>query len=138
MRTTEAPDQPPDSPLESPISVRFKPNERQDEALESSHRPALTRYHPASSLPHLVDSFGPLIFPLYRAALLRKRILLMVEAPVHIPCNYGMHPSSFDKILPDTLTRNSIWPIFTGLTTQFHPSLAPSWRSAKFTASTSL
>lgn len=92
VRATEGSDQRPDSPLESPISVRFKPNERQDAAWESSHRPALTPYHPASSLPHLVDSFGPLIFPLYRAALLRKRILLMVEAPVHIPCNYGMPP----------------------------------------------
>ncbi|ODM16381.1 hypothetical protein SI65_08381 [Aspergillus cristatus] len=89
-------DVPPDSPLDSPISVRFNrpdPSHRNRAfsdamVLESSSRPALTPFHPASSLPHFVDSFGPLIFPLYRAALLRKRILLMTEAPVHEPCNY--------------------------------------------------
>ncbi|RLL99653.1 hypothetical protein CFD26_106299 [Aspergillus turcosus] len=84
---------PADSPLESPVSVRFR--ERPDNlqrnrafsdaiVLEAS-RPALTPFHPASSLPEFLDSFGPLIFPLYRAALLRKRILFMAEAPVHIP-----------------------------------------------------
>lgn len=89
---------PPESPLSSPISVRFN---RPDSShrnrafsdamvLEPSSRPALTPFHPASSLPDFVDSFGPLIFPLHRAALLRKRILLMTEAPVHVPCNYGM------------------------------------------------
>jgi hypothetical protein len=57
--------------------------------LENS-RPALTPFHPASSLPDFIESFGPLIFPLYRAALLRKRILIMTEAPVHTPCNYGI------------------------------------------------
>lgn len=89
---------PPESPLDSPISVRFNrpdPSHRHRAfsdamVLESSSRPALTPFHPASSLSHFVDSFGPLIFPLYRAALLRKRILLMTEAPVHEPCNYGM------------------------------------------------
>ncbi|KAF4230270.1 hypothetical protein CNMCM6457_006082 [Aspergillus fumigatiaffinis] len=84
---------PADSPLESPVSLRFR--ERPDNlqrnrafsdaiVLEAS-RPALTPFHPASSLPEFLDSFGPLIFPLYRAALLRKRILFMAEAPVHIP-----------------------------------------------------
>ncbi|KAF4162381.1 hypothetical protein CNMCM6936_002144 [Aspergillus lentulus] len=82
-----------DSPLESPVSLRFR--ERPDNlqrnrafsdaiVLEAS-RPALTPFHPASSLPEFLDSFGPLILPLYRAALLRKRILFMAEAPVHIP-----------------------------------------------------
>jgi hypothetical protein len=41
-----------------------------------------------------MDSFGPLIFPLYRAALLRKRILFMGEAPVHGACNYGTLPDT--------------------------------------------
>jgi len=88
---------PPESPLDSPISVRFSRPDLShrnrafsDAMVLESSRPALTPFHPASSLPRFVDSFGPLIFPLYRAALLRKRILLMTEAPVHIPCNYGM------------------------------------------------
>lgn len=90
----------PDSPLDSPVSLRFRPSgERPDNlhrnrafsdalVLETA-RPALTPFHPASSLPGFIDCFGPLIFPLYRAALLRKRILLLAEAPVQVPCNYG-------------------------------------------------
>lgn len=62
-------------------------------------RPALTPFHPASSLPDLIEAFGPLIFPLYKAVLLRKKILLMTEAPVHIPCNYGtIHLDSLQNI----------------------------------------
>jgi hypothetical protein len=49
----------------------------------------LAAYHPALSLPDLVDTFGPLIFPLYRAALLRKRILLVGDPPVELSCNFG-------------------------------------------------
>lgn len=45
--------------------------------------------HPALSLPRLLSTFGPLLFPLYRAALLRKRILLLGSTPVHPSCNFG-------------------------------------------------
>ncbi|KAJ6073622.1 uncharacterized protein N7446_001399 [Penicillium canescens] len=81
----------PDSPMDSPSSLRFRPGERPDNPNRTrafsdamvleTFRPALTPFHPASSLPGLMDCFGPLIFPLYRAALLRKRILFMGEAP---------------------------------------------------------
>lgn len=93
----------PDSPVESPLSLRFRPGERldghrgrafSDALVLETFRPALSPFHPASSLPGFLDCFGPLIFPLYRAALLRKRILFMVEAPVHTPCNYGTMPGS--------------------------------------------
>ncbi|RMZ90212.1 hypothetical protein DV736_g2579, partial [Chaetothyriales sp. CBS 134916] len=47
----------------------------------------LSPHHPAATLPEMVSEFGPLIFPLYRAALLRKRILLVTEAPVEFACN---------------------------------------------------
>lgn len=94
---------PVDSPIESPLSLRFRPEDRQDRPdnrnrafsdamVLETFRPALTPFHPASSLPDFLDCFGPLIFPLYRAALLRKRILFMNEAPVHTPCNYGNCP----------------------------------------------
>lgn len=43
--------------------------------------------HPALYMPALLDTFGPLLFPLYRAALLRKRILLMGGPPVQPQCN---------------------------------------------------
>ena len=51
--------------------------------------PMLTSHHPAISLPALLDAFGPLIYPLYKAALLRKRILIVTPAPVELACNYG-------------------------------------------------
>lgn len=50
---------------------------------------SLSPYHPARSLPKFLDTFGPLIFPLYKAALLRKRILLVGQAPVELACNFG-------------------------------------------------
>lgn len=49
----------------------------------------LSPHHPALSLPAFLDTFGPLVFPLYKAALLRKRILLMGHAPVELACNFG-------------------------------------------------
>lgn len=50
----------------------------------------LSSHHPALSLPSFLNNFGPLIFPLYKAALLRKRILLVGHAPVELACNFGM------------------------------------------------
>lgn len=50
---------------------------------------SLSPHHPALSLPTFLDTFGPLIFPLYKAALLRKRILLVGQAPVELACNFG-------------------------------------------------
>lgn len=50
----------------------------------------LSPFHPAWSLTRLLDAFGPLIFPIHRAALLRKRILITTHAPVHEACNFGM------------------------------------------------
>lgn len=45
--------------------------------------------HPALSMMTLITTFGPLLFPLYREALLRKRILLLGSTPVQPTCNYG-------------------------------------------------
>lgn len=100
-----------DSPVESPLSVRFPPGERPDNRnrafsdamLLGTFRPALTPFHPASSLPDFIDCCGPLIFPLYRAALLRKRILFITETPVHTSCNYGMflRPCACEQPLND-------------------------------------
>lgn len=50
---------------------------------------SLSPHHPALSLPILLDTFGPLIFPVYKAALLRKRILMIGQAPVELACNFG-------------------------------------------------
>ncbi|KAI5817253.1 hypothetical protein BZA77DRAFT_38063 [Pyronema omphalodes] len=48
----------------------------------------LSQHHPALSLGDFMDTFGPLAFPIYRAALARKRILLVSHAPVETACNY--------------------------------------------------
>lgn len=50
---------------------------------------AMPMDHPALSMTTLVTTFGPLLFPLYRQALLRKRILLLGNAPVQETCNLG-------------------------------------------------
>ncbi|KAL2818331.1 hypothetical protein BJX63DRAFT_419266 [Aspergillus granulosus] len=117
---------PPDSPLESPLSLRLRAHgdrsdHRRSRALSDAivletPRPALTPFHPASSLPDFLTHFGPLLFPLYRAALLRKRVLFMAEAPVQIPCNY-VYDLSLLASLP-----NSLLPL---LPSDLLPSLRP-------------
>lgn len=63
----------------------------------------LSPHHPAISLPKLVNYFGPLIFTLYRAALLRKRILMVGEPPVEQNCNFGK-AKSWSSLLRQSLT----------------------------------
>ncbi|ETI27283.1 hypothetical protein G647_09966 [Cladophialophora carrionii CBS 160.54] len=63
----------------------------------SSHR-SLTPHHPALTLMDSVKLFGPLIFPLYRAALLRKRILIVTDAPVEFACNLVYNLSILSSI----------------------------------------
>ncbi|KAL6238931.1 hypothetical protein BDW75DRAFT_199927 [Aspergillus navahoensis] len=103
----------PDSPLESPLSLRLRAHDDRPDPLQrrraisdaiilETSRPALTPFHPASSLPDFLDSFGPLLFPLYRAALLRRRVLFMAEAPVQVPCNY-VYDLSLLASLPNSL-----------------------------------
>lgn len=50
---------------------------------------SLAPHHPALALLDSIRLFGPLIFPLYRAALLRKRILFVTDTPVEFSCNLG-------------------------------------------------
>jgi hypothetical protein len=54
--------------------------------------------HPALSIPLLLDSFGPLIFPLHRAALLRKRILFLGSTPVQKNCNAVYNASVLSNV----------------------------------------
>jgi DENN domain-containing protein 11 len=50
----------------------------------------LPAFHPALAILDYIDIFGPLIFPLHRAALLRKRILLIASPPLRQTCEFGM------------------------------------------------
>ncbi|KAL6720407.1 hypothetical protein ACLMJK_002329 [Lecanora helva] len=80
---------------------------------------SLSPYHPALSLPAFLDTFGPLVFPLYKAALLRKRILLVGHAPVEQACNFvydisilsGL-PSSVSDLLPLEPLPTRLQPLF--------------------------
>ncbi|MCJ1311522.1 hypothetical protein MMC25_005194 [Agyrium rufum] len=58
-------------------------------SMAAAQRQGLPSHHPALSLPNFVDKFGPLIYPVYKAALLRKRILLLTQAPIEQACNFA-------------------------------------------------
>ncbi|KAG5816971.1 hypothetical protein H9Q74_001817 [Fusarium xylarioides] len=79
----------------------------------------LSPYHPAWSLTSLLDKFGPLIFPIHRAALLRKRILISCHAPVHEVCDFVYNlsvlsniPLSVTDILPGSASTQRLRPLF--------------------------
>ncbi|KAH7170198.1 hypothetical protein EDB81DRAFT_155278 [Dactylonectria macrodidyma] len=83
----------------------------------AGHR--LSPYHPAWSLTSLLDKFGPLIFPIHRAALLRKRILISCHAPVHEICDFVYNisvlsniPLSVTDILPAASSTQRLRPLF--------------------------
>ncbi|KAI9754813.1 MAG: Severe Depolymerization of Actin [Chaenotheca gracillima] len=91
------------SPLESPGSLRNKPARVGTAGTPSRSRrrravsdgaalghpgQMLSPFHPALSLPRFFHTFGPLMFPLYRATLLRKRILLVTQAPIQESCDF--------------------------------------------------
>ncbi|KAI9741760.1 MAG: hypothetical protein M1834_000146 [Cirrosporium novae-zelandiae] len=110
-----APASPVDSP--SPANIKFKPVKR---SMNGAHRawtmsdsttlprppPRLFPHHPALSLPDFVNTFGPLIFPIYKAALLRQRILLVTPAPVELSCNFAY------DVLPHNFRSSRIRPLF--------------------------
>lgn len=50
----------------------------------------LTKSHPVLSIPRYIELFGPLLFPLHRLALLRRRILLVTQPPVQQACEFGL------------------------------------------------
>ncbi|KAL9020121.1 MAG: hypothetical protein Q9185_002651 [Variospora sp. 1 TL-2023] len=79
----------------------------------------LSAHHPALSLSTFLDTFGPLLFPLYKAALLRKRILLVGQAPVEVACNFvysisilSTLPSALHSLLPLSPLPTRLRPLF--------------------------
>jgi hypothetical protein len=66
---------------------------------------SLGAHHPATKLMAMFDLFGPLIFPLYRFALLKKRILILGEAPVEMGCDM-VYNLSILSTLPASLLRH--------------------------------
>jgi len=82
---------------------------------------SLMPHHPAITLLDALKDFGPLIFPLYRASLLRKRILIVTDTPVESSCNFVYNMSIISSIsrslssrLPDSETPAAwLQPLFT-------------------------
>ncbi|RYC56174.1 hypothetical protein CHU98_g10033 [Xylaria longipes] len=79
----------------------------------------LSPFHPAWSLTKLLDTFGPLIFPIHRAALLRKRILISGHAPVEQACNFVYNisvlsniPLATSDLLSSSSTSHRLRPLF--------------------------
>lgn len=81
------------SPQLSPFTLAQRKTRALSSAtLGSDDKQTLPSFHPALSLMKYIDTFGPLIFPLHRAALLRKRILLVTSVPVRQACEFGTYP----------------------------------------------
>ncbi|KAK8056657.1 hypothetical protein PG993_001884 [Apiospora rasikravindrae] len=114
--TTQTPQQQPRTPK------RAHPRSRSasDGAalLQPEHK--LSNFHPAWSLKKLLDIFGPLIFPIHRAALLRKRILISCHAPVQEVNNFvydisilsNIPLSTYELLTPDCPSHR-LRPLFT-------------------------
>lgn len=78
--------------------------------------------HPALSASSLLECFGPLLFPLIRSALLRRRILILGSPPVQRNCNYAYLLSVLSSIpisladavhtdAPTTLRMNTLFSV---------------------------
>ncbi|RAR02642.1 2-isopropylmalate synthase [Stemphylium lycopersici] len=61
---------------------------------------SLPEYHPALSIQRFIDTFGPLVFRLQQAALLRKRILFVGIPPVRTACEFVYNLSVLSSISP--------------------------------------
>ncbi|KAL6703950.1 hypothetical protein ACN47E_008888 [Coniothyrium glycines] len=61
---------------------------------------SLPPYHPALAILTYINLFGPLVFRLQQAALLRKRILFVGSAPVRLACEFVYNLSVLSSISP--------------------------------------
>lgn len=75
----------------SPFSIAQRKSQRTFSAvtMAAGDKGTLLAHHPVMSVLQYIDFFGPLIFPMHRLALLRKRILLVTHAPIRSACEYG-------------------------------------------------
>ncbi|KAK9240319.1 hypothetical protein V1525DRAFT_395610 [Lipomyces kononenkoae] len=73
----------------------------------SSPPQILPKSHPAHSLPSFLDTFGPLVFKVWKAALTRERILIVGDVPIEQGCQFVYDiamlaniPNSIAELLP--------------------------------------
>lgn len=68
----------------------------------------LPPFHPALSILTYIDVFGPLVFRLQQAALLRKRILFVGAPPVRAMCDFGTpFPYVYSHVCVEMLTQTT-------------------------------
>lgn len=110
----------PDTPTQEPTRRHGRKRSASDGTALIPQEHRLSPYHPAWSLANLLDKFGPLIFPIQRAALLRKRILISCHAPVHEVCDFVYDLSILSNMplpvadrLPDSAPTSRLRPLFT-------------------------
>jgi hypothetical protein len=78
------------SPQLSPFTMAQRKTRNLSTAtLNADEKRTLPSDHPAMAILNYIDTFGPLIYTLHRASLLRKRILLVTSAPIRKACEYG-------------------------------------------------
>ncbi|KAK9471793.1 uncharacterized protein V1510DRAFT_181031 [Dipodascopsis tothii] len=72
----------------------------------------LDKHHPARALPLLLDTFGPLLFKLWKAALARERILIVGTAAIEDGCSFAYNlsllanvPQSIAELVPVPVSR---------------------------------
>lgn len=95
---------PPGSQPSSPISPSRKRKRMPSEATIAGFKTegSWPLDHPALAMLSLLDTFGPLLFPLQRAALLRKRLLFLGGTPVQKNCN-NVYNTSILSTIPQQL-----------------------------------
>jgi hypothetical protein len=76
-------------PADSGENLRYRGGDRR-KGSESGLAKELEPFHPAKSLRSFIGLLGPLVWPVWRAALEGKRILVVTGAPVEKACNFGM------------------------------------------------
>lgn len=82
--------------------LRVAPGGQSPERPKSSaslHRNEANSLDPRHSFVSVLDEFGPLIFPIWRAALLRQRVLIIKQPPLRRSCETG----NYIRTLPHTL-----------------------------------
>ncbi|KAK7203903.1 hypothetical protein BZA70DRAFT_268825 [Myxozyma melibiosi] len=74
-------------PQQQPSTIASSDNDTFSQSF-SGAAPILPKSHPAHSLPSFLDTFGPLVFKIWKAALARERILIVGDIPLEQGCNF--------------------------------------------------
>ena len=65
--------------------------DNRNSAIDESAKPTedASTFDPSMAASSILETLGPLVFPIYRALLLRRRVLIVSQPPLLPVCNYG-------------------------------------------------